>query len=57
MPRVGHEDHVIARWRAWLAVRRHERRVNLWLWHKYHEPGPCDCKKRIEKLTPRSGRG
>jgi hypothetical protein len=40
------------RWAAWRAGRRHEKRVRLWLWHKHHRPGPCRCKKRIEKLTP-----
>ena len=44
--------NVIDRWRAWRAGRRHQLRLRLWLWHKHHRPGPCRCKKRIEKLTP-----
>lgn len=40
---------------AWRADRRHTKRLRLWLWHKNHDPGPCDCKRRIEKLRRRRG--
>jgi hypothetical protein len=53
---VNPVEYLVTWWGARRSERRHKQRIRLWLWHKHHEPGPCDCLERIEKLKPKRWR-